>query len=85
MTTTPMPRVVIDTRANGDFFIYSDPEVEVIVRNAHIPADELCRHGRYPIPEEWLRDKPIGFRGDGSDADGRAELIAEVFGASRAA
>ena len=32
MTNPSKQRVVIDFKENGDFFIYSDPEVEVICR-----------------------------------------------------
>jgi hypothetical protein len=73
------PRVIIDFKPNGDFVVHSDPEAEVIVRCAHAPEDELVRYGHYPIPEEWLRDKPVGFLGDGSAADKRAQLFAKAI------
>ena len=77
-------RVVIDFKENGDFFIYSDPEVEVICRQVHLPEDGLYRYGTYPIPEEWLSDKPIGFWGDGTEEDMKAQMIREAL-AARAA
>ena len=61
MTDPSKQRVVIDFKENGDFFIYSDPEVEVICRSGHAPEDELYRYGSHPIPEEWLRGKRFGF------------------------
>ena len=85
MTNPSKQRVVIDFKENGDFFIYSDPEVEVICRQVHPPGDELYRYGTYPIPEEWLRDKPVGFKGDGTEQDRRAQLIGEAFRAVRGA
>ena len=78
MTTSPTPRVVIDFRPNGDFSIYSDPEIEVICRSAHTPEDALYRYGSHPIPEEWLRDKRFGVQGDGSEADGVMQVIREA-------
>jgi hypothetical protein len=83
MTTTTKPRVVIDFAPNGDFFFYSDASVEVICRSAHRPDDELYRYGHHPIPEAWLRDKPFGFRGDGTKGDQVAELIGEAYRAAR--
>jgi hypothetical protein len=74
----PKPRVVIDFEANGSFFIYSDPEVEVICRHTHCPDDELYRYGHHPIPEEWLQGKPVGFLGDGSEADKQVQLLAKA-------
>jgi hypothetical protein len=85
MTTATKPRVVIDFAPNGDFFVYSDANVEVICRHAHVPEDELYRYGHYPIPEEWLRDKPMGFRGDSSIFDQRAEVIRDAIRAARGA
>ena len=67
---------MINFKENGDFFIYSDPEVEVICRQVHPPGDELYRYGTYPIPEEWLSDKRFGFKGDGTEEDRMAQLIA---------
>ena len=81
----PKQRVVIDFKENGDFTIYSDPLIEVICRSAHAPEDELYRYGTYPIPEEWLTDKPIGFLGDGTEDDMKAQLIGEAFRAARGA
>ena len=71
---------MIDFKKNGDFFIYSDPEVEVICREEHTPEDELYRYGTYPIPEEWLSGKPFGFKGDGTEEDRTAQLIREASG-----
>ena len=76
-TISPKPRVVIDTKANGDFFIFSDPGVEVICRAAHVPEDELFAYDRHPIPAGWLRDKPIGYLGDGSEVEKRMKLKVE--------
>ena len=83
MTTLPKPRIVVDFKANGDFFIYSDPEVEVICRSADAPDDKLYRYGHYPIPGEWLGGKPIGFLGDGSEADKKGRLIGAAFRTAR--
>ena len=73
-------RVVIDFKENGDFFIYSDPEVEVICREEHKPEDELYRYGSHPIPEEWLSGKPFGFKGDGPKTTGRRSSSARPAG-----
>ena len=35
MDKSNKPRVVINFKENGDFFIYSDPQVEVICRQVH--------------------------------------------------
>jgi hypothetical protein len=83
--TTTKPRVVIDFEPNGDFFIYSDAEAEVIVRCAHVPDDVLYRYGHHPIPEDWLLGKRIGFRGDGSEADARVERLRETLEDARGA
>jgi len=85
MDTSDKARVVINFKKNGDFFIYSDPAVEVLCRETHLPGDELYRYGTYPIPEEWLHNKPVGFLGDGSEEDKKVQLIKEVFRAARAA
>ena len=47
-------RVVIDVHADGDFTVYSDPDVQVIYRCAHALEDELVQVSHRPIPEEWL-------------------------------
>ena len=39
----------------------------MICREVHTPEDELYRYGSHPIPEEWLTDKPVGFKGDGTE------------------
>jgi hypothetical protein len=78
-------RVVIDFEKNGNFSIYSDPEVEVICREEHMPDEGLYRFGTYAIPEDWLRDKSIGFWGDGSEEDMRAQMLREAYGSARAA
>jgi hypothetical protein len=85
MTASSLPRVVVDFRPNGDFIIYSDQGVEVICRNAHLPADELYRYGSKPIPEAWLADKPIGFKGDATEADCTAQAIGDAFREARGA
>ena len=51
-------------RPDGDFLLYSDPEVEVISRCSD-SVDELYRLNHHAIPEGWL-DKRVGFMGDGS-------------------
>jgi hypothetical protein len=79
MTTFRKQRVIIDCQPSGFFGVYADPEVEVICRSAHLPDDELYRYGHKPIAEEWLIGKPVGFRGDGSEAEERAEEAAEVL------
>jgi hypothetical protein len=79
------PRVVIDFNVHGDFIVYSDAQAEVIVRCAHAPEDELVRYGHYPIPEEWLQGKRVGFLGDGSEYDKRAQLLAKALEAARRA
>ena len=58
---------------DGDLFIYSDPEVEVICRSAHTPEDELYRYGSHPIPEEWVNGKRFGLKGDGTEEDRKAQ------------
>ena len=68
-------RVVIDVHADGDFTVYSDPDVQVIYRCEHVPEDELVQISHRPIPEDWL-DLPIGYSGDGSVADLLAEVMA---------
>jgi hypothetical protein len=83
--TTSKQRVVIDFEANGDFFIYSDPEVEVICRHAHCTDDELYRYGHHPIPEQWLQGKPVGYRGDGSVIEKNLERLKEIIDAARGA
>ena len=85
MGSTSEHRVVIDAQPNGDYHVYSDPDVEVIVRCPHVSPDELYRYGHRPIPEEWLRDKQLGFRGDGSEAEELAGLIGEALRAARKA
>ena len=69
-------RVVLSSivHANGDFTIYSDPDVQVICRCTQAREDELVQISHRPIPEEWL-DLPIGYSGDGSVADLLAEVI----------
>ena len=83
MDKSNKPRVVFNFKENGDFFIYSDPEVEVICRQVHPPGDELYRYGPHPIPEEWLRGKRFGFKGDGTEEDRKAQLIGEALRAAR--
>jgi len=78
-------RVVIDFKKNGNFFIYSDPEVEVICREEHMPDEGLYRFGTYAIAEDWLRNKSIGFWGDGTEEDKTAQMLREAYGAARAA
>jgi len=82
MTTLRKQRVIIDCEPSGLFGVYADPGLEVICRSAHIPDDELYRYGHQPIPEEWLVGKPVGSRGDGSDAERDAELHAEALRAA---
>jgi hypothetical protein len=64
MTSSAKFRVVIDMQPDGDFLVYSDPEVEVICRCAG-SLDDLYRLNHYAIPEGWL-GKRVGFMGDGS-------------------
>ena len=78
-------RIVIDFKKNGNLLIFSDPEVEVICREEHMPGEGLYRFGTYAIPDDWLRDKSIGFWGDGTEEDKTAQIIREVYGAARAA
>ena len=83
MTTPTKPRVVIDCMKGGGFFVYSDEGVEVVVRSAHLPGEELFRAGHYPIPEAWLSDKLINSAPGGSDAEQFAELVGGDGQASR--
>ena len=69
-------RVLIDVQPNGAFTVYSEADVQVICRCAHVPEDELVQVRTRPIPEEWL-DGPIGHSGDGSVADLLAEVVAD--------
>ena len=46
----PNSAIVIDFKENGNFFVYSDPEVEVICREVHMPDDELYRFGPIRSP-----------------------------------
>jgi hypothetical protein len=78
MTTPTKPRVVIDCMQSGGFFVFSDEGVEVVVRSAHLPGEELFRAGRHPIPEAWLSDKPIASAPGGTEAEQFAELVAEM-------
>jgi hypothetical protein len=82
---TGKPRVLIDFEANGNFFIYSDPGVEVICRHAHCPEDELYLYGHHPIREEWLQGKPVGYRGDDSVIERSLEQLKEIIEAARGA
>ena len=43
-------RVIIDVQANGEFTIYSDPDVQVICHCAHIPEEALKRAGKGGAP-----------------------------------
>lgn len=52
-------RVLIDVQPNGDFTVYSDPEVQVLCCCAHVPEDQLVQVCRRPIPENWLGE-PVG-------------------------
>jgi len=79
------PRVLIDCQPNGEFVVYSDPEANVIFRCAHAAEDELYREDRYPIPEEWLHGKAVGFLGDGSEADKQAQVFAKAIKGARRA
>ena len=74
----PQKRVVIDFQKNGNFTIYSDPQIEVICRSAHTPENELYRYGSHPIPEEWLEGKRLGFKDDGSKTDRPMDLSREA-------
>jgi hypothetical protein len=85
MTASPLRRVVIDLRPGGLFDICSDPGIEVICRDSRMADDELYRYGSKRIPEEWLADKPIGFMGDGSEADRTAQAIGKAFRKARGA
>jgi hypothetical protein len=67
-------RVVIDVHVDGDFTVYSDLDVQVICRCAHIAEDEMVQIGHRPIPERWLT-RTVGYRGDGSVADLLSEVI----------
>ena len=78
---TKPSRVIIDADFRGIVAIFGDPGIEVFWRSAHTPDDEIYRFAPRPIPEEWLAGKPIGHRFDGSDAEKRAELIAEAISA----
>jgi hypothetical protein len=69
-------RVIIDVQTNGEFTVYSDPDVQAICRCAHIPEDEFVRIDHRKIPEEWL-EVPVGHSGDGSVADLLAEVVAD--------
>jgi hypothetical protein len=57
----------------------------VIVRCAHVPDDVLYKYGTYPIPEEWLQGKPVGFLGDGSETAKQVQLLAKAREAARSA
>ena len=69
-------RVLIDVQPNGAFTVYSDADVQVLCRCAHLPEDQLVQVHTRPIPEAWL-DEPIGHSGDGSVADLLAEVVAD--------
>lgn len=72
------PCVVIDRDPDGNVFVYADSGVRVFSRSSHIPQDLLYRYTPPPIPAGWL-DRPAGFLGDGSEAEGRALAIAEAL------
>ena len=69
-------RVLIDVQPDGAFTVYSDADVQVLCRCAHVPEDQLVQVAHRPIPEEWL-DVPIGHTGDGSVADLLADVVAD--------
>jgi hypothetical protein len=63
---------------NGSFFVYSDEGVEVIVRTAHRPGEELFRADHHPIPEVWLSGKPVDSVPGGTEEEQFAEWIGEM-------
>ena len=80
--STPTPCVVIDRDGRGNYVVYANRGVYVFSRSASIPEDMLYRFTPDPIPRGWL-DQPFGYRGDGSPAEERAKLIAEVLAEMR--
>lgn len=71
------PCVVIDQDSEGNVRVYADGDVQIYIRNEHVPRDKLYRYAPPQIPDGWL-DRPAGFCGDGSEAEFRALVISEL-------